>query len=224
MRKIFRRKDAGSPLLALLTIGIIVLSVLGLSGCVEEAEVGELVECPTFDIEPSAINDVCILNSAKDGFSIPALANTTQHNLSSMANGTWVDPQFSFLIEPIMVQGMDATNLAQIFFEISDPEITIDTSSDEYYLVTKSGGNRQWIFAIDDGDDVRTKYADGSCQMLLTESCYINLTVDINQDSMSRIENTYDKTSVYIIFSNGCGWSERYALDFFITLQFTDSP
>jgi len=205
-------KNKANGLVAGLVVLIVVIATASLSGCIDE-ETTEVIVCPTFDITPTG-SATAILNSAKDGFTVPAYANQTAHSIIQVDNSTaWADPVLTFEIEPVMAQGMNANDLAQITCDISSPDIKISTATDEYYLVTKTGGNRQWVWDVDG----TTKYVSGSEQMLLTENATLTLTIDVNQDSFSRIEDTYDAVSVSVTFSNGCGWSETYSIEFMLT-------
>lgn len=173
------------------------------------------IECPTFDVTPSA-GTIALLNSAKDGFTIPARANTTAYTLIQEDNATaWANPTCTFDIVPEPYLGADNDDLATIYYEVYDAEIAVDTSTDSYKLFTKTGGNRQVIWT---GDG--TKYVDGSSTMQMTGNVTLTLTFTVTQDSMSRIENTYDPVSVYVKFSNKCGWSETYKVDFILVGTF----
>ena len=182
----------------------------------ETSIVGETVSCPTFDITPSA-GTITILNSAKDGFTVPARANTSAHTLIQEDNSTaWANPTCSFYIQPEPFLGADNDDLATIYYEVYDAEVSVDTSTDSYKLFTKSGGNRQIIWT-----GSGTEYVSGSHSMQMTENVTLTLTFTVNQDSMSRIENTYDPVSVYVKFYNNCGWSETYKVDFLLVDTFT---
>jgi hypothetical protein len=179
----------------------------------EPAQVApDTVDCPTFDITPAS-GTISILNSAKDAFSVPAYANTTGHTLIQTDNSTsWANPTCSFYVQPDPFLGADNTDLGTIYYEVYDEEISVDTSTDSYKLFTKTGGNRQVIWT-----GSGTEYVEGSHTMTMTENVTLTLTFTVTQDSMSRIEDTYDPLTVYVKFSNGCGdWSEIYAVDFFL--------
>lgn len=168
--------------------------------------------CAEFDITPAAGN-VAVLNSGKDGFNVPARADQLNHTIIQEDNATaWLAPTFTFTIDPIPFSGADADDLATIYYEVYDPEVTIDTSSDTYKLFTKSGGHRQILWM--EGGNV--EYVDGSFTMLMTGNLTITLSMTVTQDSFSRMESAFDATTVYVKFSNGCGWSEIYPVDFFL--------
>lgn len=176
---------------------------------------GDTVECATFDITPSE-GSVAVLNSAKDGFTIPARANTTAHTLIQEDNSTaWTAPTCSFTIAPEPFLGADNDDLGTIYYRVYDSEVAVDTSTDSYKLFTKSGGNRQVTWT-----GSGTEYVDGSHTMQMTGNVSLTLTFTVTQDSMSRIESTYDPVSVYIEFYNDCGWSETYKADFLLVDTF----
>ena len=111
---------------------------------------------------------------------------------------------------------MTADDLATIYYEVTNPEVTTSDGTDTYKMFTKSSGNRQLIWT---GDG--TEYVDGSSTMLMTENVTLLLTLTYSQDSYSRIENTYDPVMTYIKFSNGCGWSQTYEVDSMLTVSYT---
>lgn len=205
--------NKANGLVAGLVVLIMVIATASLSGCIDE-ETAEITACPTFDITPTG-SATGILNSAQDKFTVPAYGNTTGYTIIQTDNSTaWADPVFTFEVEPATAtQDWSAETGATLFYEVSEPDIKISTATDEYYLVTKTGGNRQWVWNVDG----TTKYVDGSAKMLLTENATLTLTIDVNQDSMSRIEDTHDAVTVNIVFSNGCGWTESYRVDFMLT-------
>lgn len=176
----------------------------------------------SFEITPTAVvtsyNPDLSLNSAKTIFTCPAMANTTAHTLVEIDNTTWENPRMHFVLKPIPWGGADADDLATVYFKVDNPDLTIDTStSGNYYLVTKSGGNRQCIW----NDGSTTNYVSGSTTMLLTQSTNVTLDLTINQDSASRIENTYDPVSVTFTFYNAdWSWSKSYTFSFQLTSTF----
>jgi len=175
------------------------------------ATVGDTVECATFDITPSE-GSVAVLNSAKDGFTVPARANQSANTLIQEDNTTaWANPTCSFSIAPEPYLGADNDDLATVYYEVYDAEISVDTSTDSYKLFSKSGGNRQVTWT-----GSGTEYVDGSHTMQMTGNVSLTLTFTVTQDSMSRIESTYDPVSVYIKFYNNCGWYDTYKVDFLL--------
>jgi len=183
----------------------------------EQTVVDEAYDCATFDITPSA-GTVTVLNSAKDGFTVPARANQTAHTLIQEDNSTaWANPTATFYIEPEAWLGADNDDLASIYYEVYDAEIAVDTSTDSYKLFTKTGGNRQVIWT-----GSGTEYVEGSCTLGMTSNVTLTLTFTVTQDSMSRIENTYDPVTVKVRFYNACGtWSEIYDVDFLLVDTWT---
>ncbi len=197
--------------LACAVVGIILLT--GLSGCIEQQITKEEKQYATFDITPTG-STTCLLNSAKNGFKVPAYANKTAHTLIQTDNTTaWTNPVATFEIEPVMFEGATNEDLAFLEYSVYDPDIAIDTATDSYKLFTKSGGNRQ-ILWNDSGD---VDYVSGSKNLGMTDNVTLVLTLTVNQDSMSRIEDTYDAVTVRVTFSNGQGWSKTYDVDFMLT-------
>lgn len=175
----------------------------------------DVVECVTFDITPSVSASGATLGSSETQFTVPAMANTTSHVVYETDNTTWVNPAFSFLVRPIVPAGMTADDLGTIYYEVTNPELTTDDGTDTYKLFTKSSGNRQLIWT---GDG--TQYVEGTSTMLMTENVTLLLTMTCSSDSFSRVENTFDPITAYIKFSNGCGWSQTYMVDFELISQF----
>jgi len=169
----------------------------------------------TFLITPGATTN-CVLNAEKSGFMVAATANTTAHTLKRSDNSTsWAAPVVTFGIVPIPPSGtFDSTTGCTIYYSVSPADISVDISSGgNYKMFTLSGGNRQLIWA----DGSALTYVTGSKSILLTNaSTSFTLTFTVNQDSMSRIENTYSPLSVYVTFSNGAGWSQVYKVDFML--------
>jgi hypothetical protein len=178
----------------------------------------------TFDITPSAVtsggyNVDTTLNSAKTVFTVPAMANQTGHTLTELDNTTWEHPRLSFTLKPQPWAGADADDLATVYYEVNNPDLVIDTSTTgNYYMLTKSGGNRQAIWT----SSGLTEYVDGSATILLTGNVTVTLDLTVNQDSCSRIENTYDPITLSITFHNGdWSWSKTYNIDFMLTSAWT---
>jgi hypothetical protein len=176
----------------------------------------------TWDITPSAIitggyNVDATLNSAKTVFTVPAMANLTGASevLVELDNTTWENPRMQFVLKPLPWAGADADDLATIYFEVNNPDLTIETSTTgNYYLLTKTGGNRQAIWTVSG----LTSYVEGSHTVLLTGNATITLDLTVNQDSAGRIENTYDPITLSITFHNGdWSWSKSYNIDFMLT-------
>jgi hypothetical protein len=193
-------------------------------GTTGTADVTDAYQYAEFEITPTATitggyNVDLSLNSAKTIFTCPAMANTTAHTLVEIDNTTWENPRMHFVLKPIPWGGADADDLATVYFKVDNPDLTIDTStSGNYYLVTKSGGNRQCIW----NDGSTTAYVSGSTTMLLTQSTNVTLDLTINQDSASRIENTYDPVIITFTFYNAdWSWSKSYSFSFQLTDTFT---
>jgi len=170
----------------------------------------------SWEITPSETMADVTLNSAKTGFTVPAHANQTNHTLNTAANTTDLSGivEFHFHCVPQPYASATQDDLATIYYEVLDAEINVDTSSDSYKLITKSGGNRQAYW--NSGSNASVDYVDGSSTLLMTSSVDLNLTIDINEDSFSRIENDYDPVTVRVKFYNGGGWSETYTIDFLL--------
>lgn len=170
----------------------------------------------TFDITPSG-STTGILTADKEGFKVPAYADQTNYTIIQVDNSTaWVDPVFTFECEPEMFPGAQTLDMAQLVVEITNPDLSIDTSTDDYYLVTKSGGHRQWVLDIGG----KTKYVTGSCQMDFTENVTITVTPTINQGSFARMEDIYSPVSAYIKFANSPTnptWTETFKIEFMLT-------
>jgi len=172
--------------------------------------------CASFDLTPSVAASLATLNSDETKFTVAARGNQTAHTITESDNTTWVNPQLSFVVKPIVPAGSDADDLATIFYEVTNPEVTTTDGTDTYKLFTKSSGNRQLIWSGD-----TTEYVDGQSTMLMTENLTLTLTLTCSQDSYSRMENTYDPVTVYVKFSNGCGWSQTYQVDFMLIEAWT---
>lgn len=176
--------------------------------------------CATFEITPSGTT-VAVLNAEKTGFMCAGYANTTAHTLVQSDNSTaWASPVCTFGIVPVPPTGsFDVDTGCTIYYSVSPADISIDTSTGgTYKLFTQSGGNRQLIWT----DGSKTNYVSGNKALLLTnDTTSITLTFTVNQDSMSRIEDTYSPITVYVTFSNGCGWNEVYKVDFMLLGTYT---
>jgi hypothetical protein len=183
---------------------------------VDDAAPAAVIECCTFDITPTG-GTTAILNSAKDGFTVPCSANTSAHTIRQQDNSTaWTAPVMTFVVRPDCPIGATADDLAKLYYEVYDSEVAVDTSTDSYKLFTKSGGNRQLVWT---GDG--THYVEGVTTLAPTGNVTLTLTITVTQDSFSRIEDTYDPVSVVIKFSNGCGWTETFDVDFMVITQHT---
>lgn len=174
-----------------------------------------------WEITPSAVTtgSYCSdtqLNSAETIFTVPAMANTTAHIVNETDNTSWNDPRLQFEVNPVAPQGATADDLATLKYRVKNPDVTIDSSSDTYYLFTKSGGQRQLKWVIGSSTD----YVTGSKTMLLTGNETIYLDLDVNSDSFSRMSNTFDPVTVVIEFYDDSGFSETYSVNFQLTDQF----
>jgi hypothetical protein len=167
--------------------------------------------CATWDITPSVSSSEATLNGDETIFTVSARANTTAHTITESDNTTWVNPVLQFVCKPNPLMTANADSLGTLHYEVVNPEVTTSDGTDTYKLFTTSSGNRQLIWA---GDG--TEYVSGSSTMLMTENVTLTLTMTCSQDSYSRMENTYDSTSVYIRFYNDCGWSETFTVNFML--------
>lgn len=202
---------AGICFTLFVVVGIIMAA--SLSGCLEQQVAEKEKQYATFEITPTG-GTTCLLKSDKNGFTVPAYANKTGHTLIQTDNSTaWTNPVATFEIEPVMFK--DATNkdLAYLEYSVYNPDITIDTTTDSYYLFTKTDGNRQIVW----NDSGSVDYVSGSTQLGMTDNVTLVLTFTVNQGSMSRIENTYSSVKVQVKFSNGQRWSKVYDVDFTIS-------
>jgi hypothetical protein len=174
---------------------------------------------PNWDVTPSVALSEGTLNSAETKFTIGAIANTTAHTITETDNTTWVNPKLQFVCTPEIPDGFTPTadDLATLYYEVTNPEITTDDGTDTYKLFTKSGGNRQLIWT---GDG--THYVSSHSTLLYTGNVTLSLTLTCNQDSFSRMENTYDPVTVYIKFYNkDSSWSKTYEADFMLISTYT---
>lgn len=187
----------------------------------------EAYQFAEFQITPSTVNTAgsynpdTTLNAAKTVFSCPAMANRTasSYTLVTLANGTYYYPRFQFLVKPLAWAGATADDLATIYYKITNPDetITVSSSGSTYYICTMTGGNRQWIWSGDPG----TSYVTGAHSMLLTNTSTIYLTCTLTQNSVARIENTYDPIVIGIEFYNAGSWSVSYDMSIFLTNYWT---
>jgi len=217
-KNIFGKKNfgAGNNLGILAVIGIVaVVLIVSFSGCIKNPfeqktqPPTEETVCATFDITPSVSAGRGQLNSAEDTVTIGFYANTTAHTIAEDDNTTWVDTQITFAIKPIAPLGAKDYDLSTLYYEVTNPDATVDSASDTYYMVTKSGGNRQLIWT---GDG--THYVKGSTTMKMTGNETLYLTIDTAQTDMSYVENEMDPQQLTIRFSNGCGWTEYFYIKF----------
>jgi hypothetical protein len=177
----------------------------------------EEVTYPTFDIQPSAANTTqpAVLSSGEDGFTLPFIANTTQHDIYKEDNTSWCDPEVQFCITPIPFAGATQDDLATIYFEVVEPDLEVDAaSSGPYYLFVKTGGKRQLEWHSVNGAVGANIFISGSDTMLMTGNQSMQLLMECDEGSLSRMQTEYDAITVHIKFSNGGGWSETFWLDF----------
>jgi len=225
-KNFFGKTEASNGLVMIAVLSIVVLCAVAFSGCIDQFKQGAVTSpvitekvAATFSITPAATTN-CVLNVDKTGFMVAATANTTAHTLKRSDNSTsWASPVATFGIVPIPPSvTFDSTTGCTIDYTISPADISVDISSGgNYKMFTLSGGNRQLIWA----DGSTLTYVTGSKSILLTNaSTSFTLTFTVNQDSMSRIENTYSPLSVYVTFSNGAGWSQVYKVEFMLLSQF----
>lgn len=215
-----------SPVLAgLIGVGLIGFGAIGVGymdnpfEATPEAQIADttdITDCASFQITPSVSSSEATLNSDETQFTVGARANTTAHTITETDNTTWVNPVLQFVVKPQAYAGADADNLATIYYEVVNPEITTTDGTDTYKLFTKSSGKRQLIWT---GDS--TEYVSGSSTMLLTENLTLTLTMTCSQDSFSRIENTYDPVTISVRFYNNCGWTQTYQVDLMLIETYT---
>jgi|GEM_PF-7061537 len=214
-KKVFWKKniEAGNNLVAIAVIGIIVLCAVAFSGCInpfeQEIQPSEETVCATFDITPTVSAGNGQLNTAEDTVTIGFYANTTAHTIAEDDNTTWVDTQITFEVRPLPFTGADNNDLAILYYEVVNPDETVDTASDTYYMVTKSGGYRQLVWTGDGTD-----YVSGVTTLTITGNETLYLTIDTAQTDMSYVEHEMDPQQLTIRFSNGCGWTENFQIKF----------
>lgn len=197
------------------------------------------VQYPTFEITPAYSNETTAgskgpakLNIDEDTFTLPFVANTTQHDIyqgngsaTSGAGTSWWDPKVQFDVSPVPFAGANADDLATIFFEILEPELEVDAaSSGPYYTFVKTGGKRQieWTTA---GSSSTIDYTSGSRTMLMTGNVSLQLTLELDEASLSRMQTTYDTMTFHAKFSNGGGWSETFTFTLIpLSISTTSTP
>lgn len=165
--------------------------------------------CPTFDITPSVSEGNGNLNSDQDRVTVGFYANTTAHTIAENDNTTWVDTQVTFEIAPVPFAGATADDIATLYYEVTNPDATVDSDTSGKYLVTKSGGNWQEVWT---GDG--TNYVSGTTTLLMTGNETLYLTIDTAQADLSYVQNELDPQTLIVKFSNGCGWTEYFYVDF----------
>jgi hypothetical protein len=181
----------------------------------------EAYQYASFTITPTAQgNSGFTINSDKTQFSLPIWANTSSNIIYESDNTTWVDPDMKFVVKPLAWTGATADDLAIVYFEFNDPNLAFTVGSTSYYAITKTGGNRNIAWQVDDGTQaLGVEYVEGSHSMLLTSPCtvYCNLTCS---NDLSRIENLYDPLTTSVTFFNADrSWTQSYYIDMFIMHQ-----
>ena len=177
----------------------------------------DTVQHPDFDIVPTAqttgYNPFNALNSEKTRFTVPAWSNQTGHTIVEIDNSTWEDPRMEFVVTPIPFGGADADDLATIYFEVSNYDARIETSSDTYRLLVKDGGNYQVNWS-DAGTGTPDLYIEGTSTMLMTGTVTLYLDFDVTGSSFSRMDDN-DGIDMTITFHNAdWTWSETYTVTF----------
>jgi hypothetical protein len=185
------------------------------------------VQYPTFDVDPAVSNtsaaaEVIVLNSDETGFTIPFRANTTQHDIypqnatEDSTGASWFDPEVEFAITPIPFAGADADDLATIYYEVMEPNLEVDAAtSGPYYAFVKTGANRQLEWHVAGSGE--TQYVDGSQTMLMTGNVTVQLYMELDEGSLSRIQNTFDGLTWHVRFYNNGGWSQTFTMTFICT-------
>jgi hypothetical protein len=172
---------------------------------------------PTFEVTPAVANTTqpAQLSSGQDGFTLPFIANTTQHDIYKEDNTSWMDPEIQFAIKPIPFAGATQDDLATIYYEVVEPEYDIDAATaGPYYLFVKTSGNRQIEWHSVNGAVGANEFVSGSATMLMTGNETMQLYLETDEGSLSRMQTEYDSITIHVKFSNGAGWSETFWLDF----------
>jgi len=214
---IFRAKIGKTKIAPIVAIPVglmlIVVAIWG-TGLAVYLETGEVVDyeptvvCADFEISPVVTTGNGQLNSAEDRVTVGFYANTTGHTIAENDNTTWVNTVITFTCKPIFFTGADALDLAGLYYEVTNPDQIVDSDTTDKEILDLSGGYRQAIWT---GDG--TEYVLSSSTMLMTENVSLVLTLDTSND-LSYVRNTYDPQTIAVKFSNGCGWSEMFYIDY----------
>jgi hypothetical protein len=185
------------------------------------------VQYPSWDITPARSNTTqpALLDSDEAGFTIPFVSNTTQHDIYQQgATTSWYDPEIEFACNPVPFAGADADDLATIFYEVLEPELEVDAAtSGPYYAFVKTGGHRRILWHV--AGQGQNEFVTGSQTMLMTGNVTMQLVLELDEASLSRMQSTFDKMSFNIKFSNGGGWSKVYGVDLIpVTISATSTP
>jgi len=174
-------------------------------------------EYASFDITPAAGNTGLNISADLHTFSLAYKAwQGSYDTIQSTQNGTQKKAGINFTIMPVPWAGATTEDLATIYFEVTNPDQTVDVAStgSTYYMFTKSGSYRQVIWKTM-GTNV-VNYVEGSTSMELTGNATLWLHFTHNSDSLSRVESSYSPITIYITLHNGDNsWSEDYELDYF---------
>lgn len=168
-----------------------------------------------FEIDLTVAASEGTLSSDETTITVPAYGNQSGYTLLQTDNSTaFVDPDLTFVIEPDTWAGATNDDLATIYYEVRNPDLTIDSSDDTYYLITKSGGYRQAIW--DEGG--QTNYVSGKSTMGLTSTATVYLNFTINEASFAHMDEVFDPITVYIDFYNGDhSFSQTFKVQFMLT-------
>lgn len=170
---------------------------------------------PTFDIALAVANTTqpAVLNDGETGYTIPFIANSTQHDIYQSDNVTqWSDPFLQFNIQPVPFAGATQDDLATIYFEVLDPDEEVDAaSSGPYYLFVKSQAKRQLEWRV--AGSATFDWIDGSYTMLMTDNVSLQLYIEADEGSLSRTQTAFSPITTQIKFTNGGTWSQMVEVD-----------
>jgi len=185
------------------------------------------VQYPTFEITPARSNTTqpAVLKSDETGFTVPYVANTTQHDIYQQdASTSWYDPEIEFHIVPIPFAGASQDDLATIYYEFLEPDYEVEAAtSGPYFMFVKTSGKRQLDWHVAGG--AVNEWVEGTQTMLMTENVTMQCYMEFDEASLSRAQTAYDAMTIHIKFTNGGSWSETFDVDVIpITISATSTP
>jgi len=187
-----------------------------------QTDTGNAYKNAEFIITPAAFSAGNLtLNAAKTIFSLPAIANTTAHTITTLSSATFVQPSMRFTLVPKAWEGSESTNLAIVYFEVTPGQQYIyPNAGSTYKFLTETSGNVNARF--NNSGNTVTQYVSGQLSTAVATPLTVYVNMTLNGDSCSRLDNTYDPVTSIITFHNGDNsWSESYTLSFFLSSQVT---